>query len=50
MEFSSVSRLINISEKSSHPEVFCKMSVPKYLLKFSGKHLSWSLFFNEVTR
>ena len=34
--------------RSSHPEVFCKEGVPRYLTKFTGKHLWQSLFFNKV--
>ena len=30
------------------PEVFCKKGVLKYLLKFSGKYLYQSLFFEKV--
>ena len=45
---------VKISEhetlESSRPEVVCKKGVLKYLLKFRGKHLYRSLFFNEVTR
>ena len=35
--------------RSSRPEVFCKKGVPKNLTKFTGKHLSQSLFFNKET-
>ena len=34
--------------RSSRLEVFCKKSVLKNFAKFSGKHLSQILFFNEV--
>ena len=30
--------------------MFGKKGILKYLLKFTGKHLYWSLFLNEVTR
>ena len=35
--------------KSWRKQVFCKKGILKYLLKLTGKHLYWSLFFNEVT-
>ena len=35
--------------KSSRPEVFCKKGVLKNFVKFTEKHLCWSLFFNKVT-
>ena len=40
----------NISKKSrsSRPEVFCKKGVRRNFVKFSGKHLCHSLFFNKV--
>ena len=34
--------------RSTRPEVFCKKGVLKNFTKFSGKHLSQSLFFNIV--
>ena len=34
--------------KRSHPEVFCKKGVLKNFLKFAGKQLCQSLFFNKV--
>ena len=34
--------------RSSHPEVFCKISVLKNFTKFTGKHLCQSLLFNKV--
>ena len=34
--------------RSSRPEVFCKKGVLRYFAKFTGKHLSQSLFFNKV--
>ena len=36
------------SDRSSRPEVFCKKGILKGFTKFTGKHLRWSLFFNEV--
>ena len=38
----------NIRFISSRPEVFCKEGVLKKLVKFTGKHLCRSLFFNKV--
>ena len=40
----------NISERlrSSRPEVFCKIVVPKNFTKFTGKHQCQSLLFNKV--
>ena len=34
--------------RSSHPEVFCRRGVLRNFAKFTGKHLSQSLFFNKV--
>ena len=34
--------------RSSRPEVFCKKGVLTNFTKFTGKHLSQSLFFNKV--
>ena len=34
--------------RSTRPEVFCKKGVLKNFAKFTGKHLSQSLFFNNV--
>ena len=34
--------------KSSRPEVFCKKDVLRNLIKYTGKHLCQSLFFNKV--
>ena len=36
------------SNRSSRPEVFCKKGVLRTFLKFTGKHLHQSLFFNKV--
>ena len=36
------------SEAVSRPEVFYKKDVPRNFTKFTGKHLSQSLFFNKV--
>ena len=33
---------------SSRPEVLCKKGVLRNFAKFTGKHLSQSLFFNKV--
>ena len=35
--------------RSSRPKVFCKKSVLENFVKFIGKHLCQSLFFNKVT-
>ena len=35
-------------DRSSYPKVFCEKGVLKIFPKFTGKHLSQSLFFNEV--
>ena len=34
--------------RSNPPNVFCKKGVLKHFSKFTGKHLSWILFFNKV--
>ena len=34
--------------RSSRPEVFCKRGVLRNLVKFTGKHLRQSLFFNKI--
>ena len=34
--------------KTSRPEVFCKKGVLENFVKFTGKHLCYSLFFNKV--
>ena len=34
--------------RSSRPEVFCKIDVLKNFAKFTGKHMCPSLFFNKV--
>ena len=36
-------------ERSSRPEVSCTRGVLKKFVKFTGKNLCWSLFFNKVT-
>ena len=36
------------NNRSSRPEVVCKNGVIKHFLKFKGKHLCHSLFFNKV--
>ena len=38
----------SLSVRSNRPEVFCKKDVLKNFIKFTGKHLCQSLFFNEV--
>ena len=35
---------VNSVNRSSHPEVFCKKGVLRYFAKFTGKHVSGSLF------
>ena len=39
---------IQIKNRSSRPEVFCKKGVPRNFAKFTRKHLCQSLFFNKV--
>ena len=41
---------LQVDEKSSfsRPEVFCKKDVLRNFAKFTGKHLSHDLFFNNV--
>ena len=34
--------------RSSHPEVFCRKGGPKNFVKFTGKHLCQSFFFNKI--
>ena len=34
--------------RSNRPEAFCKKGVLKNFIKFTGKHLFQSLFFNKV--
>ena len=36
--------------RSSRPVVFCKKGVLKNFVKFTGKHLPWSLFFAKLLR
>ena len=36
--------------RNSHPEIFCKKSVLKNFVKFTGKHVCESLFFNIKSR
>ena len=31
--------------RSSHPEVFCKKGILRNFVKFTGKHMCWSLIF-----
>ena len=35
------------TDRSSHPEVFCKKVALKKFTKFTGKHLCQSLFFSK---
>ena len=37
-----------MNSRSSRPEVCYKKGVFKHLAKFTGKHLSWILFFIKV--
>ena len=39
---------LNIQDRSSRPQVFCKEGVLKNFAKFTGIQLCQSLFFNEV--
>ena len=44
-----INNLNSISNgKSSRPEVFCQKSILRNFVKFTGKHLFQSLFFNKV--
>ena len=43
-----VNKYTSLFFKSSHLKVFCKKCVSKNFAKFTGKHMSWSLFFNKV--
>ena len=40
----------NIFFRSSRPKVFCKNSVLRNFIKFTGKHLCQSFFFNKVKK
>ena len=40
---------LNIRDKSSRPDVFCKSGVLKNFAKFTGRHLCQSLFFIKAT-
>ena len=37
-----------VKDTSSRPEVFCEDGVLENFIKFTGKHLCQSLFFNKV--
>ena len=39
---------ISYSNRNSRPEVFCKKEVLEIFVKFKGKHLCQSLFFDKV--
>ena len=39
---------IFLIKRSSHPEMFCKNSIPKNFTKLTGKHLCQSLFFIKI--
>ena len=39
---------VRATYRSSRPEVFCRKGVLRNFAKFTGKHLSQSLFFNKV--
>ena len=39
---------VTIQSSSSGPEVFCKKGVFRNFIKFTGKHLCQSLFFNKI--
>ena len=41
--------ILHMNFKNQLPEVFYKKAVPKNFATFTGKHLCWNLFFNEVT-
>ena len=38
---------MNVFKHKQPPEVFYKKGALKNTVKLSGKHLSWSLFFNK---
>ena len=40
--------ILEIINRNSRPEVFCKKGVLKNFTKFTGKHLRQSSFFNKV--
>ena len=40
--------ILAVLARSSHPEVFCKKGALRNFIKFTGKHLCQSLFFNKV--
>ena len=42
-------RALSLAYRSRRPEVFFKKSVLRNYVKFTGKHLCQSLFFNKVT-
>ena len=37
-----------ITDRSKHPQMFCKRDVLRNLAKFTGKHFCQRLFFNKV--
>ena len=41
-------KLMLATYRSNRPEMFCKKSVPRNFVKFTGKHLCQSLFFNKI--
>ena len=45
----SNTRRISNNNRSSRPQVFCQKGFVKNFLKYTGKHLCRSLFFNENT-
>ena len=44
----SVTKCNNKRNRSSHPELFCKKGVLGSFTKFTGKHLSQSVFFKSL--
>ena len=42
--------ILQKTNRSSHPNVYCKKCALKHFAKFSGKHLRLSLFFHKVAR
>ena len=40
----SGSHFVLVEEGNSSSQAFCKFGVPKAFVKFTGKHMCWSLF------
>ena len=48
VNYESVTKCNNKRNRSSHPELFCKKGVLGSFTKFTGKHLSQSVFFKSL--